>query len=1312
MRPALLSFVTRVSLLGSLCLAAPWTALAQVPVSVTTFHNDNSRTGQNVNEIVLTPSNVNSNQFGKLFSVTVTGVVYAQPLYLANVSINGGTHNVLYVATEHDMLYAIDADSGAVYWNVSLIPAGGSTVNSVSDANCSDLVPEIGITGTPVIDPSTNTIYVVTHTKEAGLFFYRLHALDVVTSAEKFGGPVVLTDVNGQFDPIQENQRPALLLVNGHVIIAWSSHCDNSPWHGWVMSYSASALAREAVLNTTPTGNAAGVWMSGDGVAADSAGNLFFATGNGTYDGAANGNYGDSIMKVSPPSGGNFIVADWFTPFNQSSLSAGDHDVGSGGVLLLPDLPAGSAHQQLLVEMGKEGWIFVVDRNNMGQFCLTCTSQDTQIVQEIPGASVGIWGSPAYWNDNVYWGGGNDSGGLDSVKAFSFNANNSGLLSTSPTSNTSQAFSFGTGAPVISANGTASGILWILDNGSWQSTCCQVLYAYDATNLANMLYNSNQALNSRDVPGGAVKFTAPTIANGKVYVGSQGVVSAFGVLSTTPTAATPTFSPAPGSYVGNVSVAVSDATSGAVVHCTTDGSTPTANSPTACSSISLTITTTVKAFAVGSGLNASAVASGTYTITTGTGINYGAGFSSSGLTLNGNATINGTRLRLTTAGAQGQAGSAFASTPINVQNFTTDFSLQLSSPDGDGMTFTIQNAGVHALGPNGGGLGYGPTVLTGTPGIAKSVAVKFDLYSNNGEGPDSTGLYTNGASPTTPAIDMTSSGVNLHSGDVFNVHMTYNGAALTMTIADASVPADTFTTSWTVNIPSVVGGNTAFIGFTGGTGGSTATQEVITWTYTASTASAVVVQVTPPTVTLQASQGQTFTAAVTGTTTTAVTWAMTPQVGTLTPNGQTANYTAPASIGATSTVNVTATSTADTSKAATAVVTLSPPAGSFSPIRVHAGGASYTDSQGNLWTADTGFVGGNTASTTHAISNTTDPKLYQSERYGGFSYVFTVPNGNYNVVLKFAEIYWSSAGQRIFNVAINGTTVLSNFDIVAQAGAAFTALDKTFPVTVTNGSIAIQFTNGSADLPKVSAIGISSASGVFVRVTPPTVTLQASQGQTFTAAVTGTTTTAVTWAMTPQVGTLTPNGQTANYTAPASIGATSTVNVTATSTADTSKAATAVVTLSPPAGSFSPIRVHAGGASYTDSQGNLWTADTGFVGGNTASTTHAISNTTDPKLYQSERYGGFSYVFTVPNGNYNVVLKFAEIYWSSAGQRIFNVAINGTTVLSNFDIVAQAGAAFTALDKTFPVTVTNGSIAIQFTNGSADLPKVSAIYIH
>jgi len=200
--------------------------------------------------------------------------------------------------------------------------------------------------------------------------------------------------------------------------------------------------------------------------------------------------------------------------------------------------------------------------------------------------------------------------------------------------------------------------------------------------------------------------------------------------------------------------------------------------------------------------------------------------------------------------------------------------------------------------------------------------------------------------------------------------------------------------------------------------------------------------------------------------------------------------------------------------------------------------------------------------------------------------------------------------------------------------------------------------------------------------------------------------------MTPQVGTLTPNGQTANYTAPASIGATSTVNVTATSTADTSKAATAVVTLSPPAGSFSPIRVHAGGASYTDSQGNLWTADTGFVGGNTASTTHAISNTTDPKLYQSERYGGFSYVFTVPNGNYNVVLKFAEIYWSSAGQRIFNVAINGTTVLSNFDIVAQAGAAFTALDKTFPVTVTNGSIAIKFTNGSADLPKVSAIYIH
>jgi len=523
------------TLILALCIAA----FATAQVSITTFHNDNFRSGQNVQETVLTPGNVNSDLFGKLYSTAVDGSVYAQPLYLPNVQIAGGTHNVLYVATEHDSLYAIDADSGAVLWQTSFInPADGITSVSSSDVSCSDMT-EIGITSTPVIDPTTNTLFLVAKTKENGVFFQRLHAIDIVTNAEKFGGPVVIAaTVNGSgeggtgssiaFDPLRELNRPGLLLVNGHVVIAWASHCDNHPYHGWVMSYSASTLAQEAVLNTSPNGNASGVWQSGDGLSADAAGNIYLATGNGTYDGPTSGDYGDSVMKLSGPSGGQFTIADWFTPTDQASLSSSDDDVSGGGVLLLPDLPAGSAHIQLLVQMGKGGELYLVDRNNMGQYCSGCTS-DTQIVQEIPDASLGMLGSPSYWNGWVFWGAGARHQ-ADYVRAFSFNAGGSGLLSTSPTSESTQQFSFSSDSPTISANGNSNGILWLLDNSSYGSSCCQILYAFDATNLANVFYSSTQAPNNRDQSGGAVKFTSPVVANGKVYAGGQASITAFGLL--------------------------------------------------------------------------------------------------------------------------------------------------------------------------------------------------------------------------------------------------------------------------------------------------------------------------------------------------------------------------------------------------------------------------------------------------------------------------------------------------------------------------------------------------------------------------------------------------------------------------------------------------------------------------------------------------------------------------------------------------------------------------------------------------------------
>jgi hypothetical protein len=456
------------------------------------------------------------------------------------------------------------------------------------------------------------------------------------------------------------------------VVIGWSSHCDINPWHGWIMSYSASTLAQEAAFNTSADGSANGVWMSGGGLAADSSGNIFFATGNGTWNGTTD--YGDSIVKLGPPSGGNFQVMDYFTPYNQSSLSGGDTDVASGGLMLLPDLASG---QQLLTQMGEEGRMYLIDRNNMGKYCVNqtppCNGSDTNIVQEIPGATAGVWGTPAYWNGSVYWGGGSDGGGPDNLKAFSFNANNSGLISTSPTSESVQQFSFAAPSPIISANGNTNGILWGLDDSAFGSSCsggsnCQVLYAYDATNLANMLYNSSQAANNRDVPGGAVKFATPIVANGKVYVGSQLKVSAYGAISSTPTAAAPSFSPAPGSYTTTTNVTLSDSTSGATIHCTTDGSTPTGGSPV-CSSVAIGSTMTLKAIATANGYNPSAIVSGLYTIDSGApGINYGSGFTATGLIFNGSAKPNGTgdgQVRLSWNASSG-------ATNYNVKRSTTN----------------------------------------------------------------------------------------------------------------------------------------------------------------------------------------------------------------------------------------------------------------------------------------------------------------------------------------------------------------------------------------------------------------------------------------------------------------------------------------------------------------------------------------------------------------------------------------------------------------------------------------------------------------
>lgn len=536
--------MTYLRLLRSPALLLLWVTCQIVTVAqvnVTTYHYDNARTGQNTRETVLTTANVNYSTFGQLFWVPLDGQVYAQPLVLSNVSIGGGTHNVVYVATENNSLYAIDANNGAVYWQQSLMNAGATPVPYTDLCEqTNNITPKIGITGTPVIDTSTSTIYVVTSTKESGVYYQRLHALDVVTHAEKFGGPVVISGSyqGAVFSAIHQLNRAGLLLENGHIVVAFGQHCNNEGY-GWVMSYKKSTLALEAVYNTDPLSIHGSVWMGGAGVAADSNGNLFFATGDGDFDGVSY--FGDSIIKLGPPSSGVFPFLDYFTPFNQATLDYCDYDVGSGGVVLLPNLPAGSAHQHLLVQTGKVGTIYLIDRdtNKMGKYCSGCTS-DTNIVQEQSDVLKGLWGSPAFWNNNVYFGSSeepafNGCGNTipDNIKAYSFNAGGDGVLSTSPTSQSPETFAWPSPSPSVSSNGTANGILWALDNSGGAA----VLRAYDATNLATELYNSN---NSRDQGGGAIKFSVPTVANGKVYVGgnatngTNGGLSVYGLLSAGP----------------------------------------------------------------------------------------------------------------------------------------------------------------------------------------------------------------------------------------------------------------------------------------------------------------------------------------------------------------------------------------------------------------------------------------------------------------------------------------------------------------------------------------------------------------------------------------------------------------------------------------------------------------------------------------------------------------------------------------------------------------------------------------------------------
>jgi hypothetical protein len=531
--------------------------------SVLTYHNDNMRTGQNLAETLLTPQNVRFASFGELLTLPVDGKVDAQPLLVSGVTIaTKGVHNVVFAATEHDSLYAFDADSGINYWQVSLLKAGETTSDT---RGCSQVDPEIGITATPAIDPTAGphgTIYVVAMSKDSAANYHqRLHAIDITTGVEQSGSPIDIqatypgtgdNSIGGNvvFDAKQYKARPGLLLVNGVVYTSWSSHCDIRPYTGWTIGYNQATLAQTGVFNFTPNGNEAAVWGAGAGASADSSGNLFFQLGNGTFDTTLNasgfpnqGDFGNAFVKLSVVSGA-LKAMDYWTMFNTVAESNIDEDLGSGGVLLLPDVTDSAGNiRHLGVGAGKDRSVYLFDRDNMGKFN---PGTNGNIYQQLATAlGGGQFASPAWFNGLLYFG----SVG-DVIRAFKMTA---GTLGTTPWSSTLASFAFPGTTPSISANGTANAILWAVENSNPAA-----LHAYDANDLLTELYNSRQAPGSRDQFGAGNKFITPTIANGKVYVGTPNSVAVFGLLSA---ASLPTLT----------SLSPSSATQGSAVHVTLTG---------------------------------------------------------------------------------------------------------------------------------------------------------------------------------------------------------------------------------------------------------------------------------------------------------------------------------------------------------------------------------------------------------------------------------------------------------------------------------------------------------------------------------------------------------------------------------------------------------------------------------------------------------------------------------------------------------------------------------------------------------------------
>jgi hypothetical protein len=530
----------------SIALSLLFSLNAAAQVSVLTYHNNNNRTGANLNETVLTPANVNQNTFGKLFSYAVDGYVYAQPLYVSGLNITGqGTHNVVLVATEHNSVYAFDADSnaganGGLLWQVNL---GTSVPTPNPSLPFQAIKPEVGITGTPVIDLTSQTLYVDAFTWDGTNYFHYVHALNLADGSDRVPAMLVAASVPGvgvgssnnvvPFQAKQQLQRSALTLAGGVLYVCFAGFTDTQnedPYHGWVLGFNPATLhlLPKYVFCTTPNGTVAqfgsiagrgAVWMAGGGMAVDDNNNLYFATGDGNFTAFKNSggtDYGDSYLKLSTV--GGLSVADYFTPYTQGSQQTNDLDTGSGGVILLPDQPGPFPH--LLVGAGKPSRAFVINRDQMtsDNQHINTTSQSDNIVQTMP-LGGGSFDTPAYFDQKIYY-----VAIKDVIRSYALS--NGTLIPDLPNTFGVRKYGFPGSTPSISANGSDNGIVWTIQNAQ-----PAVLVAYDATNLSTELYNSSQAPGQRDQLTGGVKFVVPTVANGKVYAGSQNALSVFGLLN-------------------------------------------------------------------------------------------------------------------------------------------------------------------------------------------------------------------------------------------------------------------------------------------------------------------------------------------------------------------------------------------------------------------------------------------------------------------------------------------------------------------------------------------------------------------------------------------------------------------------------------------------------------------------------------------------------------------------------------------------------------------------------------------------------------